>query len=358
MLCAFPERGSDLASMAFLQSRRSRGAHASCDSTGLAILQFLRDNSLPATPANYALVHEYLCHPEDLIAKAVDAVLMSGVPLAEANLGELREKVRDGAAADRAGTKAEVAEAGDRSELRQQARQLAEVTADAASANERFGKGLASDLDDMFQAPETLIAQVREMIGRTESTERKLASALEKIAALREEVEAERGNAARDALTGLYNRRGIQPLLDTAAVGDVIAIVDLDRFKDMNDRYGHSVGDRVLKVVAGSLQESIVPHEIARWGGEEFLAVIVGQTAEDAAALIRDAADTLRTRRFRLRETGKRIQNVSFSAGIALIGEDGVECAMAAADRALYDAKAAGRDCVRIAAEGGATLLS
>ncbi len=329
--------------MAFLQPKRRRSEPV--DATGLAVLAFLRDHRLTATPAHFAAIHEYLSHPDDLLAKAVDAVLMSGVPLAEADLGGLQQGLAEGedCGEDRDG--------GERSELRHQARHLAEVTAHAASANERFGKGLASDLDELFQAPDTLIAQVHEMIQRTASTEQQLASALQKIETLRDEVEAERGNAGRDALTGLLNRRGVQPLLDAAEPGDVIAIVDLDRFKDINDRYGHAVGDRVLKVVGGSLSESFGPHEVARWGGEEFLAVLSGLSSDAAAELVEHARDALKTRRFRLRGTGQRIGNVSFSAGLAVIAEGGVTRAMVAADAALYQAKSAGRDCIRPAAD-------
>ena len=302
------------------------------------MLEFLREHQLPADPDCYALAHEYLSHPDDLCARAVDAVLISGTPLADADIaGLLAHKVHSGAP-----------EGDGRSELRHQARHLAEVTAHAASANEMFGRGLASDLNGLFKAPEELIVQVRGMIQRTESTEQQLASALQKIEILREEVEAERGNAARDALTGLLNRRGMQPLLDTARPGDIVAIIDVDRFKTINDRYGHAVGDRVLKVVATSLCESVAPHEIARWGGEEFLVLLRACTPEAARLLVEEAADALKTRRFRLRNTGERIEKVSFSAGLAIVGQGGIDMVMTAADKALYAAKAGGRDRIQI----------
>jgi len=182
------------------------------------------------------------------------------------------------------------------------------------------------------------------MIDRTESTEKQLASALAKIEALRQEVEAERGNAGRDALTGLLNRRGVEPQLGAAKSGDTVAMIDLDHFKELNDRHGHAVGDRVLKVVASSLSESLDPHEIARWGGEEFLVVFSGTKSRAAKALIESAAETLRERSFRSRDSGERIGKVTFSAGLAVIGKSGVEEAIKCADQALYDAKGAGRD--------------
>ena len=325
--------------MAFLQPKRRRSEPAAVDAMGYAVLELLRDHKLAATPEHYALFHEYLAHPDNICSKAIDAVMMSGAPLAEADLGALYASLRP---------RSDDGEGEERSELRHQARHLAEVAAHAASANESFGKGLASDLDGLFQAPSVLIEQVREMIQRTESTEQQLASALDKIETLREEVEAERGNAGRDALTGLLNRRGMQPLLDAAGPGDIVAIVDLDRFKEINDRHGHAVGDRVLKVVGASLSESFAPHEIARWGGEEFVAIIPGMSIEAAAEMVETAGDALKTRRFRLRQNGQRIEKVTFSAGLALVGEDGAERAMAAADASLYAAKAAGRDCIKL----------
>ncbi len=333
-----------MAGLAFFQPKRNRIAEEKPrPGGGFAVLKFLTEHELSDSPENYATIHEYYAAPDKLLAKAVDALLMSGAQLTDAGILELRASLEpaDGNNSD--------AGQHERLELRQQARHLAELTARAASANEQFGKGLTSDLGGLYQAPEPLISQVRDMIDRTESTERQLASALAQIQALRQEVEAERGNAGRDALTGLLNRRGIEAQLAAAEAGDTIVMIDLDHFKQLNDGHGHAVGDRILKVVASSLSDCLESHEIARWGGEEFLALLSGTGSKAAKALIEEAAEALRERHFRSRDSGKRIGKVTFSAGLAVIGEGGVEDAIARADAALYEAKDAGRDQIVVA---------
>ncbi len=345
MLGGAQDRGiNTLAGLAFFQPKRNRAAKAvPRASSGFEVLDFLSTHGLSDTPENYAVIHRYFAAPDELLAKAVDALLMGGAALTDAGLAELYASLNptqgDGGDSGQ----------GERNELRTQARHLAELTARAATANELFGKGLASDLGGLYHAPEPLITQVRGMIERTEATEKQLASALAQIEALRQEVEAERGNAGRDALTGLLNRRGIEPQLAAVEPGDSIAMIDLDHFKQLNDGHGHAVGDRILKVVAASLSESFESHEIARWGGEEFLAVLTRTNGATAKSLIQEASESLKERRFRLRDSGKRIGKVTFSAGLAVVGKGGVEDAIARADAALYDAKDAGRDQIMVA---------
>ncbi len=333
--------------MGFLRSSGHQHGYRSQDDAARKVLRFLHDHKLPATPAHYELVYHYVTSPDDLRAKAIDAAIMGGAPLDSALMARLHaahstdsqpiSSERDALSADR-------------SELSHQARHLAEVTADAQAANETFGNDLAADMHAMGHAPHALIAQVSAIVQRTQTTEQELAGALEKIRILREQVETERGNAGRDALTGLLNRRGIQPALDSARPGDIIALIDVDRFKEVNDRHGHMVGDRVLKVIAKSLSESCDPHPVARWGGEEFLILMPGLLMEQAADLIEQARMSLRSRRLRLIGSGARIDSVSFSAGLAAFVDGFPEQSVSAADRALYRAKESGRD--RICQDG------
>jgi diguanylate cyclase (GGDEF)-like protein len=156
--------------------------------------------------------------------------------------------------------------------------------------------------------------------------------------------------AMRDELTGLYNRRYIMDVLDhQKALADrghlsfSLCYCDLDHFKRINDRFGHQVGDRVLKdfaQVAGSVVRSV--DFVARLGGEEFLLVLVGADEEMAERVARRLCD--RTRFLTLiPEDPEYRQTVSIGVASFRSGER-IDDVIQRADRALYSAKSQGRD--------------
>ncbi len=167
--------------------------------------------------------------------------------------------------------------------------------------------------------------------------------------------------AVTDALTGLYNRRYAMPhlarLLERAAASGrpcAVMMADLDHFKRVNDAHGHAAGDAVLVEVARRLRDGLRPVDLlARIGGEEFLLVL--PDCPESAALA--AAERLRrligAEPFALgAEPGPQLR-MSASFGVTLWQGDraalpGPEAVLNAADRALYRAKAEGRDCVAL----------
>jgi diguanylate cyclase (GGDEF)-like protein len=162
--------------------------------------------------------------------------------------------------------------------------------------------------------------------------------------------------AIRDHLTGLHNRRYLMNVLADAVErasdhGEplTVALVDLDHFKRVNDRYGHAAGDAVLVHLARVLTRAVGPHEVvARHGGEEFVLVLPGVTAAEAAARLDDLRQTVRADA--LLYDGATIA-MTFSAGVAAYsGEECTATLLRAADDALYAAKQGGRDRVVLAA--------
>jgi len=163
--------------------------------------------------------------------------------------------------------------------------------------------------------------------------------------------------ALTDPLTGLYNRRylirHLQGLLAPgASAGGVAALmIDLDRFKEINDRWGHLAGDAALRSVALSLRANVrVFDSVARYGGEEFVVVMPATNAEDAVS----AADRLRTSIGTLAWAPAPgiVHPLSVSIGVAAASPGMIppEELLARADAALYAAKRAGRNRVELAA--------
>jgi diguanylate cyclase (GGDEF)-like protein/PAS domain S-box-containing protein len=152
-----------------------------------------------------------------------------------------------------------------------------------------------------------------------------------------------------DALTGIPNRRAAEAALRAeqermrrAGTPLCVAVFDVDHFKNVNDVHGHAVGDEVLKVVAAALAgEARLTDTVARWGGEEFVAVL-NVPLEGARAFCERARAAVE----RLRVAP--LAHVTISAGVAELAPGEVASdALARADDKLYEAKAAGRNLVR-----------
>jgi diguanylate cyclase (GGDEF)-like protein len=139
-------------------------------------------------------------------------------------------------------------------------------------------------------------------------------------------------DASVDALTGLANRRMLTRALGRLRPGDTVIMIDLDRFKSVNDTLGHREGDRVLRIFGQTLAANVRAADRAgRYGGEEF--VVIASESQPGPFLTR----------LRLAWQEKRPYPITFSAGIAL-GRPDPRRALEAADRAMYRAKASGRD--------------
>ncbi|HWH44692.1 MAG TPA: EAL domain-containing protein [Thermoleophilaceae bacterium] len=184
-------------------------------------------------------------------------------------------------------------------------------------------------------------------------------SAIAQDIAERKRLETEiRWLASHDPLTGLYNRSRFEEDLSAAlarasrrrARGSVV-LLDLDNFKFVNDTYGHRAGDALVRAVAGALQKRLrLTDVLARLGGDEFAILMEDTEEERAASLARDLLETVRATAISIE--GHAIR-VTTSAGASMFtGSESGEAVLAAADRAMYEAKDAGRDRVVVHSPG------
>lgn len=187
-----------------------------------------------------------------------------------------------------------------------------------------------------------LASEMTKLRRRMKASRQELLTALDTIRTL----------ATVDELTSLANRRYMNELLGaeerrSASSASCVALLDLDLFKQVNDQYGHAVGDAVLRGFAGAAHGALREHDtLARWGGEEFL--LLPDATPQAA---RHVLERIVTRVHALQIDGMTpARRISFSAGLAerRDGEPFTE-AISRADKALYRAKAAGRDRIEVA---------
>ncbi len=165
--------------------------------------------------------------------------------------------------------------------------------------------------------------------------------------------------AVTDHLTGLHNRRYMQSQLEALMVraragGEPVAtlLIDIDHFKDINDRFGHEVGDEVLREFAERLASSVRAIDLpVRHGGEEFVVVMPDTTLEDAQRIAERICMHVAGSPFRVLD-GEELLSVTISIGVAVsLGpEDELRALLKRADQALYDAKSGGRNRVIIRA--------
>jgi two-component system, cell cycle response regulator len=190
--------------------------------------------------------------------------------------------------------------------------------------------------------------------GQLERLNAELHRKVREIESLQSQLAAE---AMQDPLTGLFNRR----YLDAAMPGLLatarrrreplaVALVDLDHFKRINDRFGHPAGDAVLVRIGELFTHALRSSDaVCRYGGEEFCVALPETDAAGAVGVLSALAAQLRELAIRL--DGHSLAGLTFSAGVAVFPSDGQSFAslVASADRALYAAKGGGRDRVQVA---------
>ncbi|MGC8872851.1 MAG: diguanylate cyclase [Chloroflexia bacterium] len=167
-----------------------------------------------------------------------------------------------------------------------------------------------------------------------------------------------RERAMRDSLTGLYNHAHLRERLREEVErarreGRTLALLmlDLDHFKQLNDTYGHLLGDAALRSVAQVLRRQTREYDVAgRYGGEEFVVVLPGAGEDEA----REVAERIRTGVKEAPSPGLEGVPITVSIGVALFPThgDSPDALIAAADTALYQAKALGRDRIVMATSG------
>jgi diguanylate cyclase len=197
-------------------------------------------------------------------------------------------------------------------------------------------------------------ARVSAQLDRTQRMRLRVTDLEREIHGLHKSLQEEQSLRMVDALTGIPNRAAYDDRIGHEFMrwqreNTAISVLawDIDRFKEINDAYGHSAGDKVLRVVAQHLAQHVRGTDfVARYGGEEFVMILCGTDAQQAT----ETADKIRVG---IENMGFHFHNkpvvVTASCGITTFrGDDTPETIFDRADRALYRAKDSGRNCCRV----------
>ena len=172
---------------------------------------------------------------------------------------------------------------------------------------------------------------------------------------VKERTEALERLTRTDPLTELLNRRGMTERIEAARSQSQrdkrhfgLLLMDVDNFKTINDRHGHGMGDQALRLIAHSISSIIRPYDSAsRWGGDEFLVLVQDCDAEALTRLGERLCTAVAEARLLVATNDTEVP-LTLSIGAALVGHEDLESALAKADQALYAAKGAGRNCLRL----------
>ncbi len=220
------------------------------------------------------------------------------------------------------------------------------------ASNERME--LFCDLDDISELKARLLrelSQIKKTIAEKRNRDAaQLATLSERVSTLQAQLEQAEQKAQLDGLTGIYNRASFDQKiahLVSASSPFVLALFDIDNFKQINDTHGHQIGDRVIVSAAVKLNELARSSDfLARYGGEEFVLIHLGSKLEHSLPRITASLKEVANTRYEY-QIGHLRQELSFtlSAGVTEFAlGDTVEDVIKRADTALYQAKKKGKN--------------
>ena len=198
-----------------------------------------------------------------------------------------------------------------------------------------------------------LIEDNRDMRDRLDNVRNQLEELRLQVMQLQTNLERAEEAGLRDVVTAIGNRRFFDACFadeveKAQRLGDhfCLALADIDRFKNVNDRFGHLVGDRLLRLFANILVQNVRGHDkVARFGGEEFALIFPGVRLVDAVAATERIRGILESKQWTIEPSGERISKVTASFGVAKLRADELaNDLLRRVDERLYEAKVQGRN--------------
>jgi len=319
------------------------------------LLPFINKHKNPVNPVNYAVWYEYVSGENQQLNSAIDTRLSKNEPITEELTQYLYEKFVLMGMPERI----EKTNSGMRLIVDNTLQNItkAEAKAGACASDLNNSRSLLEGLhnvEDLKGVITDILSQTKMLTESSNDLKQELAKSTQDMMALKSELEEVKKAARTDGLTGLLNRGAFNQELDKLCNrGEIevsLILFDLDNFKNINDTYGHLLGDKVIQFFAGILKKhSNNIHPVARYGGEE-MAMIMLNTKPQA---VLETADAIRLAlaKSNLKKKGSEdgIGQVTVSVGISkLNADDTPNTIIDRADQALYLSKANGRNQVNV----------
>jgi len=316
------------------------------------ILPLMVSHNVAANPINYAIWYDYVVGNNAKLTEFVNTLLAEQKPFDSDTSIELYKKYVCNASLE---------------SFEKINEQLQKVIGQAASSiNDTYHK--AEETNDSFQKKtvaleniseatdiktvlQEIIQETQALAATSQSMQFKLTEANKEMERLRLELAQVREVAVTDGLTGLLNRRAFDQAL-AKIVGQsepdktCLSMLDIDHFKRVNDTYGHTVGDNVIKYVASLMKKYAEDHHhVDRYGGEELAIIMPNTTKAKAIEISESIHSAMEKSRLKRKDNSQPLGTITLSIGIAeLQAGDDAESFLVRADNALYQAKDSGRN--------------
>jgi diguanylate cyclase len=322
-------------------------------------LPLMAQHGIPTTPKNYAVWYRYVEGADERLEKAIDGIVQRGEPFSE----EANEMLYRQYCAERD----ETALLDLRENLRNILVSLLGNLVDVSEQSDEYEALVSSSLEKLSNQPsaqeirmivDEIIEKTRDLGKSGKTMRNRLTEAAEELEKLKQQFERAKTEALVDFLTGVANRKAFDEKLmaavrDSSTNGGLLSLlmIDIDHFKQFNDKYGHVVGDEVLKFTTARIKEMIRGTDfVARYGGEEFSVLLPETTLENAARVAENIREVFSKGKLKKSGSSTYLGQLTVSIGVGQYhSNETAKEFVQRTDQALYFAKENGRN--RVATE-------
>lgn len=316
------------------------------------IIKVMTQHKISPTPLNYAVFYEYVAGFNANLKIAVDKLIAENNAFEIDTVLALYKKHISNVALE----SFEMINQRLQRIIDDTGKSVAETQQKATEANDIFEEKSIrlesiTNLVELKTVLTEIAGETKALINTSELFKSELFAANKEMERLRTELSKVRESASIDALTGLLNRGSfdetLNNLLEQTNDQEIcLTLLDLDHFKQINDKFGHLIGDNVLKFTASLLKKySEKHHYVARFGGEEMAIIMPDTSISKAREIAEKIRNSLQNSRLKRKNSNESIGTITLSIGItARKQNDTIETLVMRADQALYKAKESGRN--------------
>lgn len=328
--------------------------------TARKAVQLMETHGVSPNPENYTVWYHYTLAENQELVREINQMLKNKVPFNANTANFLNQRF---IANDRREKAIQHSAAGAGKLLGEVLKAVQDFSGETKSYNQDidgYMQKITVDIDDqdikgLVKELITATADIRE---RGQAMTQKLDESRMEVENLKRSLDQITTESQRDFLTGVYNRKAFDQAMEVAITeanatnGELsLLMVDIDHFKQFNDKFGHLLGDEVLKIVAKSMTDSVRGKDaVARYGGEEFAVILPATPVVGAFKVAETIRATIAGKELKRKDTGVSYGNLTVSIGIAhwRCGQDTIAAFIERADAALYESKRGGRNRVTV----------
>ena len=291
-------------------------------------LPLINKHKIPVNPANYAVWYEYVSGDNIVLIDEINARLSDKLPISTEFSQQLFEKYILMGMPERL----ESTHTGLKLVVDNTLGQINKTEADTAhSINElNHSKDLLNNcrnIDELHNLVSDILASTQMLTKASNDLKQDLVNSSHEITKLKAELEVVKEASRTDGLTGLLNRGAfnheLNAICEHSSSDVALAIFDLDHFKNINDTYGHVIGDKILQYFSDLLQKHAGEHHlVARYGGEEIAMVLMNITLEEATTLTDNIRLALAETRLKKKGKEEYIEQVTVSVGLSMLKKE------------------------------------